>query len=199
MGTHSPPTLLRACARHWIFWITFCQLRKLCTHRGPPWSQTPMQSDAWVLHSVHFILRPSPTVWRPHKCLQINCLLVSNILFNFPPGACIVFGFTSMLTFVCSVMCLAVISINRYVLICHQPHFKTIYTARNVAVMIAGKATQSELPQDSVKAYMAMYSVKIARIIMRIMHNFENTCKFIPLNYETILYRILKPPACYGS
>ncbi|XP_071136685.1 melatonin receptor type 1B-B-like [Mytilus edulis] len=51
-------------------------------------------------------------------------------------GACIVFGFTNMLTLCGSVLSLCNISINRYVMVCHPSKFIEVYKRKNVATMI---------------------------------------------------------------
>ena len=56
--------------------------------------------------------------------------------WGFSHDACIVTGFITMCTFIASVMFLAVISVNRYLLICKMHKFKTIYTKQNVTIMI---------------------------------------------------------------
>ena len=54
--------------------------------------------------------------------------------------ACQFLGFVSMVTFVDSVLSLGVISINRYVLVCRPQQVCAVYTAHNVALMIAGES-----------------------------------------------------------
>ncbi|XP_072174711.1 alpha-2B adrenergic receptor-like [Diadema setosum] len=56
----------------------------------------------------------------------------------FSDTLCIALGFISMCTFIGSVMSLAAISINRYVLIVHPSKFKRIYTKRNTGYFIFG-------------------------------------------------------------
>ncbi|CAG2185737.1 unnamed protein product [Mytilus edulis] len=51
-------------------------------------------------------------------------------------GACIVFGFTNMVTLCGSVLSLCNISINRYVMVCHPSKFIEVYKRKNVAIMI---------------------------------------------------------------
>ena len=84
-------------------------------------------------------------------CLSAADILVS--AFNMPVTVytlalgtwpfdtltCTFAGFVTMVTFIASVMSLGVISINRYVLICHPSKFRNIYTAKNTSLMITGK------------------------------------------------------------
>ena len=48
-------------------------------------------------------------------------------------------GFITMLTFVASVMSLAMISINRYVIICHPSMVEQRYTRKKTVLWIAGE------------------------------------------------------------
>ncbi len=58
--------------------------------------------------------------------------------WNFSQSACVVLGFLTMTAFIASVVSLGVISINRYVYVCHPKH--NIYNGRNtVTVFIIGK------------------------------------------------------------
>lgn len=84
-------------------------------------------------------------------CLSSADLLVSLInmpvtiftivrgVWVFSEGLCIFFGFLNMVTFIGSVMSLAAISINRYILIVHPNKFRKAYTKRNTALNILGK------------------------------------------------------------
>ena len=54
----------------------------------------------------------------------------------FTDGLCVLLGFASMTFFIGSVMSLAAISLNRYVLIVHPNRFKRIYTVRNTGFVI---------------------------------------------------------------
>ena len=56
----------------------------------------------------------------------------------FDSITCTVAGFVTMVTFIASVMSLGVISLNRYVLICHPSRFKSIYSPMNTTLMITG-------------------------------------------------------------
>ena len=53
--------------------------------------------------------------------------------------ACVASGFITMITFIASVMFLAVISINRYLLICKPHWFNALSTRRNVIIIVVGK------------------------------------------------------------
>ena len=57
----------------------------------------------------------------------------------FSDELCVALGFISMCTFIGSVMSLAAISINRYVMIVHPSKFKGVYTKRNTGFFIVGK------------------------------------------------------------
>ncbi|XP_038079116.1 alpha-2A adrenergic receptor-like [Patiria miniata] len=81
-------------------------------------------------------------------CLSSADILVSLVnmpitIFTILNGArfysnelCVVLGFANMTFFIASVMSLAAISLNRYVLIVHPKRFKTIYTIRNTGFVI---------------------------------------------------------------
>nr|AKQ63047.1 FVRIamide receptor 1 [Platynereis dumerilii] len=56
----------------------------------------------------------------------------------FSQSACTGLGFSTMLTFVASVMNLGTISINRYIHICHPAKFKTLYSYRNAFLFVLG-------------------------------------------------------------
>lgn len=56
----------------------------------------------------------------------------------FGEAMCVFFGTLNMITFIASVMSLAAISINRYILIVHPNKFRKVYTKRNTALFIAG-------------------------------------------------------------
>lgn len=83
-------------------------------------------------------------------CLSSADLLVSLInmpvtiytilkgVWVFSGALCTFFGFLNMVTFIGSVMSLAAISINRYILIVHPNKFRKAYTKRNTALNILG-------------------------------------------------------------
>ncbi|RUS85456.1 hypothetical protein EGW08_006789, partial [Elysia chlorotica] len=83
-------------------------------------------------------------------CLSLADLLVSVVSmpitvativsggWTFPHKMCTALGYINMLAFVSSVESLGVISINRYVKICHPSQFIDIYTTRSVLLMFAG-------------------------------------------------------------
>lgn len=52
---------------------------------------------------------------------------------------CVIFGYSSMITLVLSVMSLCNISINRYVMVCKPIYFKRVYRKRNASLMILCK------------------------------------------------------------
>ena len=58
--------------------------------------------------------------------------------WRLDPRVCQFVGFITMLTFVASVMSLAMISINRYVIICHPSHVAQRYTTKKTAAWIIG-------------------------------------------------------------
>ncbi|XP_002731156.1 5-hydroxytryptamine receptor 7-like [Saccoglossus kowalevskii] len=51
---------------------------------------------------------------------------------------CSVFGFTSMVNFIASVMSLGAISVNRFILISYPHHFRSVYNKKGTAAMILG-------------------------------------------------------------
>ena len=59
--------------------------------------------------------------------------------WTFSDVTCSAMGFVTMLTLCASVIHLAVISFNRYILICHNSCFVTTYTYRNVFYMLLGE------------------------------------------------------------
>lgn len=52
--------------------------------------------------------------------------------------ACVIFGYSNMITLVFSVMSLCNISFNRYLMVCRSIYFKTVYTKRNAILIISG-------------------------------------------------------------
>jgi len=52
--------------------------------------------------------------------------------------ACVIFGYSNMLTLVLSVLSLCNISINRYLMVCKSVYFKTVYTKRNAILIMSG-------------------------------------------------------------
>ncbi|PVD35490.1 hypothetical protein C0Q70_02453 [Pomacea canaliculata] len=63
----------------------------------------------------------------------------------FSSVTCKAVGFINMLTLVASVMSLGLISINRYIKICHPNFYKGSYSARNILLMTAGVWTLSAI------------------------------------------------------
>jgi hypothetical protein len=57
----------------------------------------------------------------------------------FDEVTCVATGFLNMTTFIASVMSLATISMNRYILVCHPARFKSTYTKPKSSAMIVGK------------------------------------------------------------
>ncbi|XP_062602402.1 octopamine receptor beta-2R-like [Saccostrea cucullata] len=70
--------------------------------------------------------------------MPVTILTIFKGEWVFSDDACTILGFTNMLTLVTSVLSLCNISINRYIMVCRPTKFKTIYTKRNAALMIAG-------------------------------------------------------------
>lgn len=73
--------------------------------------------------------------------INVPVIIVTLIRKNWRPDddACILLGFLNMTTFVGSVMFLAVISLNRYILVCHIGAFKRLFTKRKIVLIISGK------------------------------------------------------------
>ncbi|XP_061176035.1 thyrotropin-releasing hormone receptor-like [Saccostrea echinata] len=69
--------------------------------------------------------------------MPVTILTIFKGEWVFSDEACTALGFTNMLTLVTSVLSLCNISINRYIMVCRPTKFKTIYTKRNAAFMIA--------------------------------------------------------------
>ena len=58
----------------------------------------------------------------------------------FSRQLCVAMGFITMLTFIASVMSLAAISINRYVIVCHPYDVAERYTPMKTAIWIMGNS-----------------------------------------------------------
>ena len=65
-----------------------------------------------------------------------NVIRASSSLSDY---ACVVFGMIQMTLFIGSVLSLAMISVNRYVLIVKAAKFTTMYTSRNTSLVAFGK------------------------------------------------------------
>ena len=59
--------------------------------------------------------------------------------WKFHDGTCVLAGFLTMCTFITSVMSLGVISISRYILVCHPQKYNQVYNKRNTTLIILGK------------------------------------------------------------
>ncbi|ELT91554.1 hypothetical protein CAPTEDRAFT_34591, partial [Capitella teleta] len=66
---------------------------------------------------------------------------VINGRWIFSTSTCRAVGFLTMLTFITSVMSLGMISVNRFLLICHPRRFRDIYTPAKTGAMVAGECT----------------------------------------------------------
>ena len=67
------------------------------------------------------------------------CYLIVAGNGSLPATGCVVLGFVNMVTFIVSVMSLGLISVNRYVLICHPHRFQQVYSKLNLGLMISGE------------------------------------------------------------
>ena len=76
--------------------------------------------------------------------ITVTTLLATKWIFS--EATCIWSGILVMASVLVSIMSLGVISVNRYVLICHPDRYGQIYTARNTGFMIAGEySTQRKI------------------------------------------------------
>lgn len=103
----------------------------------------------WAIILLNRALRTSSNIFV--LCLSGADILVSTINvpmvitsvlkggWIFSEAACEGLGFLTMLTFIASVMSLGLISINRFMLICHPQKFKSIYTPRKIGIKVACK------------------------------------------------------------
>lgn len=87
------------------------------------------------------VVRESSCLFISQKNGQNKC----RCRWIFSSVTCKAVGFINMLTLVASVMSLGLISINRYIKICHPNFYKGSYSARNILLMTAGVYSASFL------------------------------------------------------
>ena len=77
--------------------------------------------------------------------MPVTVLTIARGRWVLSHTACVAIGYITMVTFIGSVMSLAAISTNRYVLVCRAARMKVVYTRRNTTAIIAGGCFCSEV------------------------------------------------------